>query len=129
MSFVRRAPDFTSAVRHPWEQDVRIASRTPHVANIAKTNTDSVLVAAHPSVPSWLNAMEENSAAWARLVIEGLIRTGNSGELTRKVPMNTYAVTRVPKCPKPKFLDLRTLAKLETSAEYITELAINRMRR
>lgn len=123
-----RLSEFKKAARASWEHDVRVAARTPHVANIAKTNADTVLVAAHPSVPAWLTALEENSAAWARLMIEGLIRTGNSGEFVHKVPMNTYAVTRAPRCPKPKFMDLKTIAKLETASEFVCELAINKMR-
>lgn len=129
MSHTKRTNEFKTITRMPWENDVRVAARTPHVARMARTSSGTVLVSAHASMSSWVLAVEDNSAAWARLIVEGLIRTGNCSHFITKVPMNTYAVTQVPKCPKPKFLDLKTVAKLETSSEYFTELAIAKMRR
>jgi len=121
--------DRKKTTRLQWENNVRVAARTPHVASMARTQTGSVLVAGHGSQLSWIGAVEENSAAWAGLMVEGLLLTGNCGELVQKVPMSTYALTKAPKCPKPKFMDLITVVRNEAVAELVVAEALRKMRR
>lgn len=112
-----------------WRKDIYCAAKPPHVEKITRTSGAGILVAGHRSVLSWQISLEENSRAWANLIVEGLIANGDSGYFVRKIPMTSYRAASSPRCPKPDFMSLVKVAGIEDRVEEVVKAALSGMRK
>lgn len=113
-----------------FNEDIKCASSPPLIKKMATTLTGSskrILVSSHRSTLSWLCQVEDNSDAWAKLIVEGLKTGGDAGLFIRKIDMKQYQVVETLNCPKPEVFSYEATCNMNDEAERVVKDFLSRL--